>query len=41
MRNNLTDIQRCPGCGNFLILAAVKQAISQLNIPSENIVVVS
>ena len=41
MRNNLTDIQRCPGCGNFLILAAVKQAISQLIIPSENIVVVS
>jgi 2-oxoglutarate ferredoxin oxidoreductase subunit beta len=41
MRTNLTDIQRCPWCGNFLILSAFKQAISWLNIPSENIVVVS
>ena len=41
MRTNLTDIQWCPGCWNFLILAAVKQAINQLWIPQENIVVVS
>jgi len=41
MRTNLTDIQWCPGCWNFLILAAVKQAINQLWTPKEDIVVVS
>jgi len=41
MRTNLNDIQWCWGCWNFLILAAFKQAVKQLNIPNENIVVVS
>jgi len=41
MRTNLTDIQRCPWCWNFLILAAFKQAVNQLNIPKENIVTIS
>jgi len=41
MRTNLTKIQRCPGCGNFLISAAIKNAIKQLNIPKHKVVVVS
>ncbi len=41
MRTNLTEIQWCPWCWNFLILSAVKNAITQLKIPKENIVVVS
>ena len=31
----------CPGCGNFAILNAVKQAIIQLNLEKEQIVAVS
>lgn len=41
MRNNLTKIQRCPGCWNFMIMAAIKAAIKQLNIPKHKVVVVS
>lgn len=41
MRNNLTKIQRCPGCGNFLILAAIKNALKQLHIPKHKVVVVT
>jgi len=41
MRTNLTKIQRCPGCGNFLIMAAIKNAIKELNIPKHKIVVVT
>ncbi|MCK4319181.1 2-oxoacid:ferredoxin oxidoreductase subunit beta [Candidatus Micrarchaeota archaeon] len=33
--------QWCPGCGNFIILAAVKSALSQLNLETHNTVVVS
>ena len=35
------DIAWCPGCGNFAILNALKQALSELKIKSERLVVVS
>jgi 2-oxoglutarate ferredoxin oxidoreductase subunit beta len=35
------DIAWCPGCGNFAILNALKQALSELEIRPENLVVVS
>jgi len=41
MRTNLTKIQRCPGCGNFLINAAIKSALKQLNIPKHKVVILS
>ncbi len=41
MRNNLTKIQRCPWCGNFLIHAAIKNALKQLNLPKHKVVVLS
>ena len=41
MRTNLTKIQRCPGCGNFLIMAAIKNALKELNIPKHKVVVLS
>lgn len=30
----------CPGCNDFMLMAGIDQAISQLNIPKENIVMV-
>jgi len=30
----------CPGCNNFVLYAAIQQAITQLQIPKENIVLV-
>ena len=41
MRTNLQSIQRCPGCGNFLIHLAIKQAIESLWIAKENIVFIT
>jgi 2-oxoglutarate/2-oxoacid ferredoxin oxidoreductase subunit beta len=41
MRHNLTKIQRCPGCGDYLIHMAIKQAIQELWIPKEKLVVVT
>lgn len=41
MRHNLNKIQRCPGCGNFLIHIALKQALAELKIPTHQTVVVS
>lgn len=41
MRSNLTDIQWCPGCGNFLIQWALKAALKELWIEKHNVVVVS
>jgi len=35
------DIAWCPGCGNFAILNALKQALSELEIRPERLVVVS
>ncbi len=35
------DIAWCPGCGNFAILNALKQALSELEIKPEKLVVVS
>lgn len=35
------DIAWCPGCGNFGILNVLKQALSELGIPPERLVVVS
>ncbi len=41
MRSGLTKIQRCPWCWNFLIHAAIKNALKQLNIPKHKVVVIS
>jgi 2-oxoglutarate ferredoxin oxidoreductase subunit beta len=41
MRTNLTKIQRCPWCWNFMIMAAIKNAIRQLNIPKHKLVVLT
>lgn len=41
MRNWLNKFQRCPGCGNFMIHLAIKNAIKELNIPKHKVVVVS
>lgn len=41
MRDWLTDIQRCPWCGNFMIQRALKEAIKELGIPTEELVIVS
>ncbi len=38
---NGIDIAWCPGCGNFAILNAMKQALSELEIKPERLVVVS
>ena len=35
------DIAWCPGCGNFAILKALKQALSELEVKPEKLVVVS
>jgi 2-oxoglutarate ferredoxin oxidoreductase subunit beta len=35
------DIAWCPGCGNFGILAALKQALTTLTVKPENLVIVS
>lgn len=41
MRTWLNKIQRCPGCGNFLIHLAIKNALKQLNLPKHKVVVIS
>lgn len=41
MRTNLTKIQRCPWCGNFMIMAAIKNALKELNIPKHKVVILS
>ncbi len=41
MRSWLTNIQWCPGCGDFLIIMAIKNAFKELGIPSHKRVVVS
>ena len=41
MRTNLNKFQRCPGCGNYLIHVAIKQAITELGIPKHKVVVVT
>lgn len=41
MRSGLTNIQWCPGCGDFLIIMALKNAFKELEIASHNRVVVS
>jgi len=35
------DIAWCPGCGDYGILNAIKQAMAELNIPPEKLVIVS
>ena len=40
MRTNLNDIKRCPWCWGFLTLAGLKNAIKELWIPKENLVIV-
>lgn len=39
--NNDHTNQWCPGCGNFPILLALKQAIAQLNLNPKDVVMVS
>lgn len=41
MRTNLTNIQWCPWCGNFLIQWALKWALKELNIPKKDVVIVT
>ena len=41
MRSGLTNIQWCPGCGDFLIIMALKNAFKELEIASKDRVVVS
>ncbi|NRH20905.1 hypothetical protein HOO68_02585 [Candidatus Gracilibacteria bacterium] len=41
MRSGLTNIQWCPGCGDFLIIMAIKNAFKELGIPPHKRVVVS
>lgn len=41
MRSGLNKFQRCPGCWNYIINLAIKQALQELNIPSQNTVVIS
>lgn len=41
MRSWLTNIQWCPGCGDTLIIMAIKNAFKELEIASEDRVVVS
>src|SRR5271154_3393473 len=31
----------CPGCGDFGVIAAVEMAVKRLQIPSQNVVIVS
>jgi 2-oxoglutarate ferredoxin oxidoreductase subunit beta len=35
------DVAWCPGCGNFVILNALKQALAELEISPEKLVMVS
>ncbi len=41
MRSGLNKFQRCPGCGNFMIHLAIKNALKELNIPKHKVVIVS
>ena len=41
MRTKLNNFQRCPGCGNFMIHLALKQALSELGIPKHKTVIVT
>ena len=41
MRHNLNKIQWCPGCWNFLVHLALKQALSELNIDPKDTVMVT
>ncbi len=39
-KNNL-DIRWCPGCGDYAILAQMQKTMASLNIPRENIAIIS
>lgn len=41
MRTKLMNFQRCPWCWNYSILMALKQALQELNIPTEQIVFIT
>lgn len=41
MRKDLNKFQRCPGCGNFFILLAIKNALAKLSIPKHKTVIVT
>jgi 2-oxoglutarate ferredoxin oxidoreductase subunit beta len=40
-KSEITDISWCPGCGNYGILNILKQALTELDIIPENLVMVS
>ena len=40
-KNEITDISWCPGCGNYGILNILKQALTELDVKPENLVMVS
>jgi 2-oxoglutarate ferredoxin oxidoreductase subunit beta len=40
-KNEITDLSWCPGCGNYGILNILKQALAELDIQPENLVMVS
>jgi 2-oxoglutarate ferredoxin oxidoreductase subunit beta len=40
-KNEITDISWCPGCGNYGILNILKQALTELDLKPENLVMVS
>lgn len=41
MRKDLNNIQWCPACWGFLTLGAVRSALKELNIPKEDVVIVT
>lgn len=41
MRHNTNKIQRCPWCWNYLVHIAIKQALTELEIPLKDTVVVT
>ncbi|MFA6090838.1 MAG: thiamine pyrophosphate-dependent enzyme [Candidatus Gracilibacteria bacterium] len=41
MRKGLNLIQWCPGCGDFIILGAIRKALQELGIPKQDVVIVS
>ena len=41
MRHNTNKIQWCPGCWNYLIHIAIKQALTELNISPKNTVIIT
>ncbi len=41
MRHKLNKMQRCPGCGDFFIHIALRQALKELDIPLHKVVLIT